>query len=650
MPYETSIQHRTNQPGQFPLPVAQYLHLRDQIPPLYGLLAVNATILAYTHRDLAPEILTLLVPAVLIGFSLIRMFMWMRPVKDADLDQHVASIRLRRTVYLAAAMSCGFTVWALALNRYGGPYEHGHFAIFVAITVLGCVFCLNYLPKAATLVCVTVLGTFLAYCISTGSEVLFAIAVNVILVAVVILKVLRNSYASFVHLELSQRDLTHERRQAQNLGEENARLAQTDALTGLPNRRYFFSALESLLECAEENDRFCVGLIDLDRFKPVNDTHGHVLGDRLLQLIGERMMTQCPANVIVARLGGDEFGLISMGDIEHAEAVTQAVCSAIRQPARLGDVIVSVGCSAGLAVYPDTAASANTLFDRADFALYHAKNQKRGQCVRFSAELEDLIRSEQALDSALQAADLYKELSVVFQPIIHTDTMISVGAECLARWTSPMIGTVSPELLIASAERIGRARQVTLALFDKAIAGLGALPEEMGISFNLSGNDVGDTETIDVLLERIAASGYYPRRLLFEITETSLISEIENARVALERLRATGARIALDDFGTGYSSLSSLHQLPLDVIKIDRSFAARLDEANGRRLISAIRNVARALSLDCVIEGIETETQLISARIAGFALAQGFFIARPMPIEDLVRQLGEPDEKLWSAA
>lgn len=213
-----------------------------------------------------------------------------------------------------------------------------------------------------------------------------------------------------------------------------------------------------------------------------------------------------------------------------------------------------------------------------------------------------------------------------------------------------MIGTVSPELLIASAERIGRARQVTLALFDKAIAGLGALPEEMGISFNLSGNDVGDTETIDVLLERIAASGYYPRRLLFEITETSLISEIENARVALERLRATGARIALDDFGTGYSSLSSLHQLPLDVIKIDRSFAARLDEANGRRLISAIRNVARALSLDCVIEGIETETQLISARIAGFALAQGFFIARPMPIEDLVRQLGEPDEKLWSAA
>jgi diguanylate cyclase (GGDEF)-like protein len=621
------------------------------MPPLYGLLAVNSAILGYTHRALAPEFLTIVIPAIIVGASLIRMMMWMRPIVERDLDPALAEARLRRTAYIAGAIGMALVTWALSLTHYGGPYEHGHFAIFVTITLLGCVFCLNYLPRAATVICVAVLGAFSIFCFASGIEVLYAIAVNVTLAAAVILKVLRNSYASFVHLEITQRALTNERRQAHALGEENARLAQTDALTGLPNRRYFFSALESLLECAEGSDKFCVGLIDLDRFKPVNDTHGHIQGDRLLQLLGERMMTQCPANVIVARLGGDEFGVIVMAGMEQAETVIQTLFGAIRQPARLGDVIVSVGCSAGLAVYPDTATSASSLFDRADFALYHAKNQKRGQCVRFSAELEDMIRSEQAIDSALQAADLKNELSVVFQPIVHTETMMPLSVECLARWTSPMIGVTPPELLIASAERVGRAREVTLALFDKALVALDVMPEEMGITFNLSGNDVGDGETIDALLARIAASGHNPRRMLFEITESSLIAEIDAARITLGRLRAKGARVALDDFGTGYSSLSSLHQLPLDMVKIDRSFAARLDEAKGRRLISAIRNLARALSLECVIEGIETETQLVSARLAGFSLAQGYFISRPMPLDDFTRQMGgEPDLNIWDVA
>lgn len=162
--------------------------------------------------------------------------------------------------------------------------------------------------------------------------------------------------------------------------------------------------------------------------------------------------------------------------------------------------------------------------------------------------------------------------------------------------------------------------------------------------------DVGDPEAINALLERIDAARCDPGRLLFEITESSLIAEIDNARSALQRLRNIGARIALDDFGTGYSSLSWLHQLPLDIIKVDRSFAARLDETKGRRLITAIRNLARALSLECVIEGIETESQLVSARIAGFSLAQGYFIARPMPLESILEMIGNDPSNIWDAA
>ncbi|HUD30448.1 MAG TPA: EAL domain-containing protein [Novosphingobium sp.] len=616
---------------------------------MYGLLSINAAVLAFTHRGLAPPLLVYTFPAILIAACMIRMMTWMRPVVPAELDPERAKRSMSRTVIVAILMAPAFVAWSLWLDQYGGPYEHGHVAVFVSVTLLGCVFCLSFLPLAALAVSVIVLGTFLAYSLWIGTEVLIAIACNIVLVAMVILKILRDSYHAFVELETSQRELHVERRQAQVLGEENARLAQTDALTGMPNRRYFFATLENLLQRSGPDDVFSVGLIDLDRFKPVNDTHGHAHGDRLLQVIGGRMMGQCPGDTIVARLGGDEFGLIVMGGPQQAERVANELCKAIREPARIGDVLVSVGCSAGLAVFPETAASADLLFDRADFALYHAKNHKRGQCVLFSEKLERLIRTEQAIDAALQGADLESELSLAFQPIVATEDLDAIGVECLARWNSPRLGEIAPELLIASAERLGRAREVTLTLFDKALDGLARLPAPLRVSFNLSGNDIGNPGTIDALLARVAASGCDPRRLLIEITESSLIAEMDKAGTALERLRETGMRIALDDFGTGYSSLSSLHQLPLDMVKIDRSFATRLDEAAGRRLITAIRHLARSLSLECVIEGIETENQLVSARLAGFSLAQGFYIARPMALDDLIERLAQTGPSPWSA-
>lgn len=632
------IMHRA---GQYPLSIAQYLRLRAHIPPMYGLLSINAAVLAFTHRAVAPTGLVYTFPAILITACMIRMLTWMRPVNPAELDPEKARRSMSRTVIVAVLMAPAFVAWALWLDQYGGPYERGHVAVFVSVTLLGCVFCLSFLPLAALAVSVIVLGTFLAYSVWIGTEVLIAIACNIVLVAMVILNILRDSYRAFVELEASQRDLHIERRQAQVLGEENARLAQTDALTGMPNRRFFFATLENLLQRSGEGDTFTVGLIDLDRFKPVNDTHGHAHGDRLLQVLGGRMMGQCPDDTIVARLGGDEFGLIVMGGAQKAEHVANELCKAIREPARIGEALVSVGCSAGLAVYPETASSADLLFDRADFALYHAKNHKRGQCVLFSEKLERLIRTEQAIDAALQGADLEEELSLVFQPIVATEDLELIGVECLARWHSPRLGEIAPEDLIASSERLGRAREVTMTLFDKALTGLARLPAPLRVSFNLSGNDIGNPGTIDAVLARVAESGCDPRRLLIEITESSLIAEMDKASAALERLREIGIRIALDDFGTGYSSLSSLHQLPLDMVKIDRSFSRRLDEAAGRRLITAIRHLARSLSLECVIEGIETENQLVSARLAGFSLAQGFFISRPKAIEDVLRGLSE---------
>jgi len=616
--------------------VAQYLRLRAHIPTLYGLLSVNAAALAYTHRDVAPAWLALYLPCVLIAASLLRMFQWMQPIDPDSVTAEKARRAMRRTVVLSGVMSFSYLSWALMLDRYGGPYEQGHVTIFAAVTVLGCVFCLNALPQAAMVACSTVIGPFLIYCIISGGEVRIATALNIALVTAVLLKLLKDSFDAFVRLETVQCELMAERRQAQVLGEENAQLARTDPLTGLPNRRQFFAVLDEVLEACEPHDTFCVGVLDLDRFKPVNDTHGHAQGDRLLQEIAERASAICPESAIVARLGGDEFGLIARCSTTEAEALANALCETIRSPVRLNDTIVSVGCSAGLASFPVAGQSANILFDRADFALYHAKRHRRGKCVHFSDELERLIRTEQSLDAALQSADLAAEVGVVLQPIFRTGNQAIESVECLARWNSPKLGPIGPEQLIEAAERVGRARAVTLTLFGQVLHTLGALPSDLRVTFNLSAYDVGDTDTISALIRMMAESGADAARMTFEITETSLISDLEAASVALQRLRQVGAQVALDDFGTGYSSLSSLHRLPLDAVKIDRSFASRLDDPGGRQLINAIHAMARSLDLKCVIEGIETEAQLLTARILGFTLAQGYFLAQPMDLDALL--------------
>ncbi|MCW1430741.1 putative bifunctional diguanylate cyclase/phosphodiesterase [Novosphingobium sp. JCM 18896] len=617
--------------------VAQVAKLQRQIAPLYSLLSLSAASLAFTHRHVAPTVLTLILPALLITACIGRIIRWLMVPTDRQITPAEARIILQRTLVMAGVFAVLFVAWAIALDQYGGPYEQGHVAMFVAVTVLGCVFCLGYHPHAAALVCAIVIGTFLAYCLSKGSEVIAAIAINIALVTGVILKVLRDSFAGFLNLELSQQALEQKRAEAQELSEENALLAQTDPLTGLPNRRFFFAELDRLL--AEGDRSFTVALLDLDGFKPVNDTYGHAQGDQLLQIISQRLRQVSAGQMVVARLGGDEFGVLMKLDAQEAVVRGQQFCDIVKEPVPLPEATVVVGCSLGLATYPDAGQTAQGLFDCADFALYHAKEQRRGACVVFSSELEELIRSEQAVDSAFQAADLDRELSVVFQPIFATREIQLVGVEALARWESPQVGTVPPEQLIAAAERVGMARRTTLTLFDKALEGAARLPLDVRLTFNLSALDIADEVTVTSLLDRLARSGIAPQRIVFELTENSLITDLGTARLSLERLRNTGALLALDDFGTGFSSLSTLHELPFDILKIDRSFAARLNDHTGRRLVSAIRGLAETLSLQCVLEGIETEQQLVEATLAGFDYAQGYYLARPGRIEDVVESL-----------
>lgn len=621
--------------AQHDLPIMQVAGLRRQIPPLHLLFIANAMALAFTFRGIAPIGLTLFAPVLLVIPSFIRMALWLHTTDRPLPDVETARRQLRNTVYFTTVFAVAFVAWVLALDAYATPPVHGQVMVFVAATVLGGVACLGYLMRAAHIIATIVLGVFVGHEIAHAHTEFLTMTLGLVVTTLLMLKVMRDSFASFVELETSKNKLHLRQQMAERLNEENSRLAHSDMLTGLPNRRHFFARLDEIL-AREQPEPFCVGVLDLDGFKPINDTFGHANGDRLLATIGNRLRGLVQEGVTFARLGGDEFGVIIEGSEERTRTLSIAITTQIQRQVRLGEARVSVGCSCGFAAYPESGESAHMLFDHADFALYYAKRHKRGACVHFSADFEQMIRSEQAIDMALQTADLDAELYLAFQPIVRPRDLRPVAVEALARWRSPVVGTVSPEALIAGAERTGRSRSVTLALFAKALDALACLPAPARMTFNLSATDLADDETVEAMLERMSALGEDALRLMFEITETSLISDFDGAKAALDRLRAGGAGIALDDFGTGYSSLSSLHQLPIDTLKIDRSFSARLHDAKGRRLLVAIRDLARSLSVDCVIEGIETEMQLIEAGLADFTYVQGFYIARPGSLDQIV--------------
>ncbi|WP_052507763.1 putative bifunctional diguanylate cyclase/phosphodiesterase [Sphingomonas hengshuiensis] len=592
---------------------------------------MNALAVAYTHYPLAPALLTIAVPAALSTLCIARTVSWLRARTAGDATPEYAVMRLRRTTAHAAILGLAYVIWSLSLDQFGGPFERAHIAVFIPVTVIGCIFCLMHVPQAALVLTGVVMVPYLLHYVSVGNAVFTAIAFNVALVTMVIIRVLFNSFAGFNSLVRSKDKLAAKQREAEQLSHENAIVALTDSLTGLPNRRFFFAKLDEVLRAkAVAQARFAVGVLDLDRFKPLNDTYGHAVGDRLLAQVGMRLQSAAADGVIVARLGGDEFGLLILEDVDRAAEIGQEFCDLLARPFKFDDIQVSLGASCGLSIYPEAGATAHALFDRSDYALYHVKAERRGGSGVFSLAHETTIRSERLLENALREADLEAELDVQFQPIVNIDAMTVVGVEALARWTSPKLGRVPTDSFIAMAERTGLIHSITLTLFRKALERALCLPGHIGLSFNLSANDITSPATIKSLLQAIHHGAIAPDRITFELTETALLRDVDAAERALRELRRLRVKVALDDFGTGYSSLSYLRRLAPDKIKIDKSFAADLDSISGRNIVTAIAGLCNNMGLECVFEGIESYDQLAKIHAFGYHFAQGYLFARPM--------------------
>jgi diguanylate cyclase (GGDEF)-like protein len=607
---------------------AQLGVLARQIPLLFIILNASALVLAATHLRCAPAFLTIVMPCLFCVACALRVRYWRR-LDLAAIDGPGALARMKTTLVSVAILGAVFTAWALALFPYGDAYARCHVAFYMAITVISCILCLTHLRGAALLLTAIVVIPFTIFFVGTGNPVLIGMTINFVLVAAGLIVLMLHNYDDFAGRVGLQRV-------TQRLSDENFRLAQLDSLTLLPNRGRFFAELDGMITAAGQSGAaFAVAIIDLDRFKAVNDIYGHAAGDRLLQQVGQRLASIAAEKIFIARLGGDEFGAILKTASDEAAITTFGTrVKTLLEPAFTlsPGCLASIGCSIGAARYPQTGQTAEQLFERADYALYDAKQFHPGTTIVFSQKLETRIRQSSRIEQALRTADLEAELSLAFQPIVEIETGQTIAFESLARWNSQTLGPVSPAVFIPIAEHCQLISPITKILFAKMLGAVSACPAPMRFGFNLSAHDICSRETMADIHALIQQSGVSCARLTFEITEGALLQDFDLAAEMIDSLKHLGARIALDDFGVGFSSLGYVQRLKPDRIKIDRSFVTAIEDGDtAPSIIRAIVDLCRHLDVGCVIEGVETASQLAILRGLGARFVQGYHFSKPLP-------------------
>ncbi len=641
-----NLQDMAAPPGESHLLRSQVAAYKKQIPLMYLIVDANVLALSFTHFFTAPYWLTLFIPAFLVTASLFRMIGWWRVRNDAVTDAEAVSA-LRSTNIFAVVLGGAFVTWAFLLYPYGDVFAQMHVVFFIGITFVACAFCLMHVRSAAYLLMLVVLVPFTAFFGMSGNPVLIAIALNLIAVSLAISMILQTYYRDFIALNRSKSEL-------QRLHDEVVHLADSDSLTQLANRRRFFSELNRrLISTTPESRRITIGVLDLDGFKGVNDAYGHRAGDQVLVEVGRRLRALGDDFSCIARLGGDEFGVILNSEKSDAELriIGLAMCMALREPYNIIETQVQLGASVGFASAPNAADTSEKLYECADYALYYAKNHARGTAILFTADHQGEIRELSLVDQTLRHINPREELSLAFQPIVDVEGGRIVACEALARWQNPQLGCVQPSSFIRAAERSGMIGPLTDLLLEKALVSSIDWPSDMRLSFNLSTYDVTSTDSAQRIANIIHASNVDPSRIDFEVTETALMQDFDRARDSLEFFKNFGVKISLDDFGSGYSSLSYIHQLPIDKIKIDRSFVIDIERGGaGSEIITTILALCRSLNLECVVEGIETLGQVEILRRLGCRYMQGYYFARPMTAEKLRHHIADTARLKRSAA
>jgi diguanylate cyclase (GGDEF)-like protein len=418
-----------------------------------------------------------------------------------------------------------------------------------------------------------------------------------------------------------------------------SRLAYTDTLTELDNRRRFNQLLEmALVEQPHTRAPVSIMLIDLDRFKPINEMHGHVMGDTLLRQVAQRLSDMAKPYASVARFGGDEFALIlaGEGDAERLEALAATILQAMEAPFCVGHIQCRINASFGIATaLASEGLIAAELIKRADLALYRSKTDGRGQFQSFRPEMDAHLKERARLEIQLRQAIASGEVAPFYQPLVRLSDGHIEGYEILARWEHPQDGLIYPSVFIPIAEDCGLINDLSLSLLDRACADAAHWPDAPVLSLNISPVQLRDPLLCRKVTTILKAHQFAPERLEVEITENALIYDLDIARAVMTELKAAGISIALDDFGTGYASLHSLRDLPFDKIKVDSSFVMNLQTSKeSQKIVMAIIALGRSLGLRTTAEGIETPENAQWLTELGCETGQGYLWGRPASASD----------------
>lgn len=522
------------------------------------------------------------------------------------------------TTYIAASLILTTVLSALSIKRMQSGAENGRVVqagILLALAIVG----LHFTGMAAFSV-----TPMPGYSEGANSEAFATMAAAIGLVALLIVGTGISTYL----LE----------RKTNSKGESRiAHIAMHDALTDLANRRQFTKALRSECEKLEKYGRpFSLLMVDLDRFKPVNDTLGHPVGDEVLRRVSKRLRVAVRNGDMVARIGGDEFAIISFGvnDERQAAIIAERIVDLLSRPMIIKGNVVELSASVGVAVAPEHGTDPDKLTQHVDIALYSAKHNGKQTHRFFDPSLMKTIQRKRALEASLRRACMRDEFTIVYQPVFNSDGTKICAAEALLRWKCPERGNISPSEFIPIAEELGLISRIGSGVLNQACKDAASWPGHIGLAVNVSPVQLLDPRLPQTVRQALDEAGLPPERLEIEITETALLNNDEAALKVLGKIREMGVRISLDDFGTGYSSLSYLHRFPISRIKIDKSFVQRLpDDVGSASIVKAIALLGDSLSLEITAEGIETNSQLSFMRDHGCDHVQGFLTGRPVPNE-----------------
>ena len=449
-----------------------------------------------------------------------------------------------------------------------------------------------------------------------------------------------DEFKNFQGFRGSGTDLTEKRRSA----EHASRLAHYDSLTGLSNRFLQSQSLEKILTAPQIHQRACsVLLLDLDRFKQVNDTLGHPAGDALLKQVAQRLERSVGKSGRVGRLGGDEFQVLLPGRIEREQLALLAgeIIDALSQPYSIDGHRVVIGASIGIALAPDDGVTSEALIRNADLALYAAKDGGRGRFHFYAADLHSDAEERRQMEQDLRDAIATGGLEMYYQPVVQTATEKITGFEALLRWTHPHKGPISPAKFIPIAEDAGLIAQIGEWALRTACHDMARWPEDVRCAVNVSPLQFANPALPAIVTSALAQAQIAPDRLELEITESVFLNDGEATDAMFKALKGVGVRLALDDFGTGYSSLGYLKKAPFDKIKIDQSFVrgATIEGSRNGAIIAAIVSLAEALGMETTAEGVETFDELDLVRMLGCSHIQGYIYERPLSATNALARL-----------